>query len=93
MWLLNYIATNPDASITYIASDMCLLTHSDASYLSVPKVQSRDGGYFFLSNKSQPDKPISEFTLNGPVHIINKTLKFVMESTAEAEIGAAHIVG
>jgi len=32
--LLNYCATHPDATIRFIASDMYLHIHSDASYLS-----------------------------------------------------------
>jgi hypothetical protein len=39
--LLNYCATHPDAFIRYYASDMCLLIHSDASYLSERKAKSR----------------------------------------------------
>jgi hypothetical protein len=30
--LLNYAATHPDATLKYIASDMILHVHSDASY-------------------------------------------------------------
>jgi hypothetical protein len=33
-WLLNYIATQPNAILTYEKSDMILAVHSDASYLS-----------------------------------------------------------
>jgi hypothetical protein len=33
-WLLDYIATNPDAILTYKKSDIVLAVHSDASYLS-----------------------------------------------------------
>jgi hypothetical protein len=48
--LLNYCATHPDAVIRYYASDMCLLIHSDASYLSERKSKSRSAGCcFFLS--------------------------------------------
>ena len=32
--LLNYLATNTDATIGYTQSDMVLWVHSDASYLS-----------------------------------------------------------
>jgi hypothetical protein len=35
-WLLDYVATNPDAILTYKKSDMVLAMHSDASYLSKP---------------------------------------------------------
>ena len=36
IWLLNYAATHPNAKIRYIASDMIIHRHSDASYLSEP---------------------------------------------------------
>ena len=41
LWILNYAASNPEATIKYIASDMVLYVHSDASYLSEPKAHSR----------------------------------------------------
>ncbi|KAJ1427502.1 hypothetical protein B484DRAFT_397167, partial [Ochromonadaceae sp. CCMP2298] len=41
--LLRYAACHPDARITYYASDMRLITHSDASYLSETKARSRAG--------------------------------------------------
>ena len=54
VWLLNYAATHPDASITYIISDMCLYAHSDVSYLSTPKARSRAAGNFSLgTNQSK----------------------------------------
>ena len=87
-WLLNYVASNPNAVLTYAASDMCLHVHSDASYLSVPKARSRAGGHFFLSD--HPDKP-GLLQINGPVHVISKIIKLVMASAAEAEIGASFV--
>jgi hypothetical protein len=45
---LDYAATHQDAIITYHASDMVLVVHSDASYLSEPKARSRAGRHFFL---------------------------------------------
>jgi len=33
-WLLDCVATNSDAILTYRKSDMVLAVHSDASYLS-----------------------------------------------------------
>eukprot|EP00804_Cyclotella_cryptica_P008100 CCRYP_004591-RA/>CCRYP_004591-RA protein AED:0.17 eAED:0.17 QI:0/0/0/1/0/0/4/0/815 len=51
--LLDYIATQDDAVITYSASDMVLAVHSDASYLSEPKARSRAGGHFFLSTAAE----------------------------------------
>jgi hypothetical protein len=45
--MLDYLATHPDATIRYHASDMVLHIHSDASYLSVSNARSRLGGLFF----------------------------------------------
>jgi hypothetical protein len=45
--LLDYLATHPDVTIRYHASDMILHIHSDASYLSVSNARSRLGGMFF----------------------------------------------
>ena len=49
--LLDYMATNPNATIEYKASDMILHVHSDASYLSLSKACSRAAGIHFLSTK------------------------------------------
>jgi hypothetical protein len=49
--ILDYLATHPDATIRYHASDMVLHIHSDTSYLSVSNARSRLGGLFFLGNK------------------------------------------
>jgi hypothetical protein len=38
--MLDYLATHPDATIRYHASDMILNIHSDASYLSVSNARS-----------------------------------------------------
>ena len=43
---LDYIASNPDAVVTYKASNMLLAVHSDASYLSETKPHSRVRGPF-----------------------------------------------
>jgi hypothetical protein len=60
MWM------HPDAKIRYRASDMILNIHSDASYLSAPKAQSRAGGYFILGSILQDSEPIF---INGEIHI------------------------
>eukprot|EP00956_Cyclotella_meneghiniana_P021659 scaffold39661_cov63-Cyclotella_meneghiniana.AAC.19 len=46
MQLLDYLASQEDAVITYNASEMILAAHSDASYLSEPEARSRAGGHF-----------------------------------------------
>jgi hypothetical protein len=52
--LLDYLATHPDATIRYHASDMILHIHSDASYLSVSHSRSRFGGLFYCGDNPPP---------------------------------------
>jgi hypothetical protein len=86
---LDYAATHPDAIIRYSRSDMILHIHSDASYLSAPNSRSRAAGHFFLS--SLPSDPKSPHSItpsnNGPVHTVCKTLRNVLASATEAEMG------
>eukprot|EP00956_Cyclotella_meneghiniana_P010267 scaffold14174_cov46-Cyclotella_meneghiniana.AAC.3 len=51
-FLLDYVVTHPEATVTYSTSDMKLETHSDASCpsLSEPKSWSRGCGHYFLPN-------------------------------------------
>ena len=84
--LLDYIATQEDAVLTYHASDMKLAAHSDASYLSEPKARSRAGGHFFLSTAA--DIPPN----NGAILNIAHIIKHVMASATEAELAALYIV-
>jgi hypothetical protein len=82
---LDYAFTHPNAIVTYQASDMVLVAHSDASYLSEANARSRAGGHFFMSsNKSCPHS-------NGAVLTIAQIIKAVMSLAAEAEIGALYI--
>jgi hypothetical protein len=89
--LLNYAATNPDATVRYIASDMCLKIHSDASYLSEPKARSRAGGHFFLSSHqlTPPSATSIPPPRNGAIHTLCQIMKVVLASATEAELGAA----
>ena len=82
---LDYMATHPDATIRYYASDMILNVHSDASYLSAKDSKSRASGYFFLGSIPRDGKPIK---LNGAIAILCTILRFVAASAAEAELGA-----
>ena len=50
--LLDYAATHTYVIINYRASAMVLTGHSDASYLSESKSQSRAGGHFFMTDES-----------------------------------------
>jgi hypothetical protein len=82
---LDYAATHQDAIITYKKSDMVLVVHSDASYLSEPKARSRAGGHFFLSSNS------ADPANNGAVLNIAQLIRAVMSSAAEAELGALYV--
>ena len=95
LWILNYAASNPEATSKYIASDMVPYVHSDASYLSEPKARSRAGGHYFLSDSPvDPTKPPTvRPPLNGPVYSLARILKYVIASAAEAEIGATFVNG
>jgi hypothetical protein len=58
--LLDYLATQEEAILTYNKSNMILAIHSDASYLSSErKARSRAGGHFFLSHDCE-NPPIIE---------------------------------
>ena len=47
--LLDYLATQEDAELSYHVNDMVLAVHSNASYLSEPsKAHSRACGHFFI---------------------------------------------
>ena len=82
---LDYALSNPDAIVTYQASDMVLTVHSDASYLSESKARSRAGGHFFcIKDELFP-------TNNGAVLAVLQIIKAVMSSATEAELGALYI--
>ena len=83
--LLDYLATHPDATIRYYASDMILNVHSDASYLSASRARSQASGHFFLGSIPRNGRPIF---LNGAIHTLCLILKLVAASAAEAELGA-----
>ena len=80
---LNYIPSNPDATIIYRASNMILSLscESDAAYLVAP---SRAGGYAYLGNKAGTQ-------FNGPIYVLAKIIKAVMGSAAEAEVGGLYM--
>jgi hypothetical protein len=62
--LLDYLATHPDATVRYHASDMILQIHSDASYLSYSNAHSRLGGLFFCGDKSPHEDNLNGSILN-----------------------------
>ena len=82
---LDYAATHQDAILTYKASSMVLVVHSDVSYLRKPKACSQAGGHFFLL--SDCNDPAN----NGVVFNLAQLIKAVMSSAAEAELGTLYI--
>ncbi len=83
--LLDYVATHPDAILTYEKSDMVLAVHSNASYLSETGARSRTGGHFFMSSDIE-DPPNSGAIIN-----TSNIIKSVMSSAAEAELAGLYI--
>jgi hypothetical protein len=62
--LLDYLATHPDATIRYHASDMILHIQINASYLSISNAHSRLCGLFFFGDKSPHKDNINGSILN-----------------------------
>ena len=79
---MDYCSTHPDAVVRFMASEMILALHSDASYLSEPGAKSRAGGHFYLKNKTDRESN------NGAVLTLSKIIKHVMSSASEAETAA-----
>jgi hypothetical protein len=91
--LLNYCATNPDAVVRFIASDMALWIDSDASYLTAPKARSRASGFHYLSDfptdpDKAPDPNAPPPPSNGAINILCQIMREVVSSAAEAELAA-----
>jgi hypothetical protein len=80
--LLQYAARFPNATIQLRPSNMQLMCHSDASYLSELNSRSRAGGILFLG-----DAP------NGAIDCISSIIGTVVASAAEAEYAALFTVG
>ncbi len=83
--LLDYVAMQEEAIITFNASNMSLSAHSNAGYCNEKKARSRAGGHFILLNNN----PVSPN--NGAILTNATIIKNVMSSAAEAELGALYI--
>ena len=84
-YLLNYCATHSDAVIRYIACDMILQVHSDASYRSELKSRSLVGGLNYLSSRPRdpqlppsPDDPPPP--LNRAILVVSNIMKQVLDT-------------
>ena len=83
-WLLDYLATHPNAKIQYWQSDMRLIIHSDASLLVEWDAKSNYGGYLYLGWNQDDEEPQK---INGAVDVSASLLPLVAISVAEAELG------
>jgi hypothetical protein len=83
--LLDYLATHPDATVRFHASNMILNIHLDASYLSEANAHNHACGHFFMGWRADPTKPTK---LIGAFLTLCAILRFVVASAAEAELGA-----
>ena len=79
---MDYCSTHPDAVVRFMASEMILALHSDASYLSEPGAKSRAGGHFYLKYKTDRESN------NWATLTLSKIIKHVMSSASEAETAA-----
>ena len=69
--LLDYLATHPDATIRYRASDMIMNVHSNASYLSESAAGSHTCSHFFMGWSPKDGYPI---WLNGAFFTLSAIL-------------------
>eukprot|EP00804_Cyclotella_cryptica_P000197 CCRYP_016181-RA/>CCRYP_016181-RA protein AED:0.36 eAED:0.35 QI:0/0/0/1/0/0/2/0/414 len=76
------LATHPNPSIQYLASNMILALDTDGSYLLELSGKSRAAAYMFLTKKDNPDFH------NGAVLILSSIIKHVMASASETKIAS-----
>ena len=84
--LLDYLASQEEAILSYPASDMVLAVHSNTGYLNELEARSRAGGHFFLSSNAKIP------TNNGAILNVVQIIKTVMSSAAEAKLGALYVM-
>jgi hypothetical protein len=82
--LLDYVATHSNAGIHYLASDMILAVHINASYLSKHNACSRASAHFYLTNKRD-----NEFN-NSTILNLTSIIKHVMSLASKAELVALY---
>ena len=88
---MDYVHSNPNTTIRYHASDMCLYIDSDAAYLIQARANSVITGHFYLSNMITPTSSKPDPTNNGPILTECRTVRNIMSSAAEVEtIGIYH---
>ena len=82
--LLQYVFSHQNHGITFVASDMIVTAHTDASYQSIPFSRSKLGGVHYCSNKNDPPTKV-----NGFFSVKSKIIPIVCAGASDAEYGAA----
>ena len=76
-YFLHYALSHPDTILSYIASNMVLSAHNNASYLTKTRVRIRSvGNFFMLDNVANPEN-------NGAVLKIAQIIKNEITLTAD----------
>ncbi len=83
--LLDYLTTNPDATIQFKASSMIMNVHLDVSYLSKSDTCSCTCGHFFMGWFPNNGDPIR---INGALFTLCAILRFAVISATKAKLGA-----
>ena len=78
--LLDYCETHPNVKLCYHSSNMILIIHIDASYLSELKACIISGSPFFMGSQNFQNTRKT----NGAVHTVSNIMKNVMGSATEA---------
>eukprot|EP00957_Ditylum_brightwellii_P069035 5240679-Ditylum_brightwellii.AAC.1 len=78
--LLNCVAMHLNAAVQFMASDVILAVHSDASYLSETKARNRAAGHFYLANN------IDEEYNNGAILTLSTIIRYAVASASDAEL-------
>ena len=80
VWLLNYAATHPNATLYYHAINMILRVARNASYLCEERARSPAGGYLSLADQlvENGDKTPTPPTNNGAIHTLCQLIKTAM---------------
>ena len=91
--LLKYAATHPKAIIWYHNSGIILHMHSYTYFLPATGAKRRSGGYQYLRPPPENPDPLPQKQppLNGPIHVECTTMKNVLASAMEAELGVLFV--
>ena len=79
--LLDYLATYPNSTMRFYASDIIMNIHLGASYHSTKGARSRASGHFFIGSLPKYGEPIF---LKGAFYSLCTILEFITLSAAEA---------